>query len=74
MEALALMAQTCRHHKPQCRICLRVTFLIDSIREHPADTVTIATLGPLTVPGLALQQARYCRAYQAGGDNGGWLF
>ena len=34
-----------------------VTFLIESIREHPADAVTIATLGPLTNLGLALQQA-----------------
>ena len=34
-----------------------VTFLIDSIREHPAGAVTIATLGPLTNLGLALQQA-----------------
>ena len=34
-----------------------VDFLINSIREHPAGAVTIATLGPLTNLGLALQQA-----------------
>jgi purine nucleosidase len=34
-----------------------VDFLITSIREHPAGAVTIATLGPLTNLGLALQQA-----------------
>ena len=34
-----------------------VTFLIDSIRKNPIGTVTIATLGPLTNLGLALQQA-----------------
>ena len=39
-----------------------VTFLINSIREHPAGAVTIATLGPLTNLGLALAGSRYCRA------------
>ena len=34
-----------------------VNFLINSIREHPAGAVTIATLGPLTNLGIALQQA-----------------
>ena len=34
-----------------------VDFLITSIREHPAGAVIIATLGPLTNLGLALQQA-----------------
>ena len=34
-----------------------VAFLIDSIRKNPVGTVTIATLGPLTNLGLALQQA-----------------